>query len=255
MSATMSLLKKMKDRVSQVMVCDKLSCFSRSLASGCRLVWLNLVVHKRNFVEWLHVIWRYYRCLTFFQIDAALLLLYLFRNPYKISKEFLIAKGAEDIHRYGETPLTTMEHIARECGLRKEDTVFELGCGRGRSCFWLNAFIGCKVIGIEWIPEFVRLANDIKRRCHVRGVEFYAQDMTKASFYGATVIYLYGTCLEEENIKKLVQHFQSLPSGTKIITVSYALMEFGGRPFFEVMKLFSARFTWGEADVYLQVKK
>ncbi len=41
-----------------------------------------------------------------------------------------------------------MDVIARECGIQKEDVVFELGCGRGRTCFWLNTFIGCKVVGI-----------------------------------------------------------------------------------------------------------
>ena len=79
--------------------------------------------------------------------------------------------------------------------------------------------------------------------------------MINTDFNGATVLYLYGTCLEEDFIKKLINRFKTLPSGTKIVTVSFSLGEFTQEPLFEVMKRFPATFTWGTADVYLQIKK
>ena len=71
----------------------------------------------------------------------------------------------------------------------------------------------------------------------------------------ATVIYLYGTCLEDHTIKALISRFKQVAPGTRIITVSYALSDYTDQPLFETMKRFPARFTWGEGDVYIQVKK
>lgn len=219
------------------------------------LFWINLVVKKRNFVDFLKVVGKYYPTFSFFKKDMSLLLTYLFDNPFAISKRFLIKKGEKDVYAYGETPLTTLDFIAKECRLSSDDTVFELGCGRGRSCFWLNQFIGCKVVGVEIIPDFIERAERVKRKLKVQNIEFRNEDMLNTDFKGATVLYLYGTCLEEEFIKRLINRFKSLPTGTKIITVSYSLPEFTHEPVFEIMKRFPAKFTWGTADVYLQIKK
>lgn len=219
------------------------------------LLGLRLVVMKRNFVEYCKVIWRYYGNKAFRKADLALLKSYIFRSPYKISKQFLINQGAEDVHVYGETPLTTLEFIAAQSNLKGSDTVYELGCGRGRSCFWLNAFIGCRAIGIEYIPQFVEKADNVKKRYNVPGVEFYLKDILEADLEGASVIYLYGTCYDDTFIQKLIKKFEKLPPGTKIITVSYPLSDYTKKNNFELVKVFSAEFTWGEGDVYLQVRK
>ena len=68
------------------------------------------------------------------------------------------------------------------------------------------------------------------------------------------MIYLYGTCFSEAAIDQLIVLFSQLPVGTKIITVSYALTEYQPESPFQVVKQFEERFTWGIADVYLQVK-
>lgn len=220
-----------------------------------RLIGLRLVVFWRNFVEWLKVVVRYYGRWEFVKADSLLLLSYLFQNPFRVSKRFLLAKGAQDVHVYGETPLTTMEKIARQSGLTAQDTVFELGCGRGRVCFWLHAFVGCQVVGIEWVPDFVAKAIQVQQRAHLSGLSFRMDDMVDADLTGATAIYLYGTCLDRTSILKLVDKFDKLPSGTKIITVSFSLADYSDGSAFEVMRVFPARFTWGEADVYLQCRR
>lgn len=219
------------------------------------LLWTNVEVLCRNTVEFVKVSCRYYGNLPFLKADMSLRLMYLFHNPYKISKRFLMNRGAKDVHAYGETPLTTLELIAKECGITKNDTVFELGSGRGRTCFWLNSVIGCRVVGIEYVPEFVERAELIKERLGIDGVEFRLQDILKTDFSGATVIYLYGTCLEDDAIIKLCKAFSKLKPGTRIITVSYPLTDYSDLSHFEVMKRFTVPFTWGEGDVYLQVVK
>jgi len=219
------------------------------------LVWTNLTVKVRNLIDFVKVIFRYYSHWSFCKADLALLLSYLFDNPYTISKRFLMNKGEENVYAYGETPLTTLEYIAEECQIKPSDTVFELGCGRGRGCFWLRAFIKCKVVGLEYVPDFVERALRVKKKFSVEGIEFYQKDILEADYASATVIYMYGTCFEAEFIQELIGRFKGLRSGTKIITVSYPLTDYMEEPIFEVMKRFPARFTWGEADVYLQIKK
>ncbi len=225
-----------------------------SVREYLELIWLSIVVKKRNLFEYLKVICRYYGNSAFRKVDMALLARYLFKSPYVISKEFLLKKGEENIYAYGETPLTTLEVIVRECGILSKDMVFELGSGRGRGCFWLNTVIGCGVVGIEYIPNFVNIAQHLVDRYKLKRVEFRLEDILEADYQGATVLYLYGTCYESAFIKKLLKRFAELPQGTKVITVSYPLTDFASKQEYEVMKRFPAQFTWGEADVYLQVK-
>lgn len=220
-----------------------------------QLLGLNFYVRLKNFFEYVRVVFKYYGRLAFAKVDSYITLSYLFNNPFKISKRFLLSKGECDVHTYGETPLTTLDKIALECRLTANDRVFELGCGRGRTCFWLHEFIGCSVVGIDHVPEFIERANEVKKKYDVKGVEFQLEDILKADLKGATAIYIYGSCYSEDFIQRLAEKLSTLPSGAKVITVSYPLTEFAPKAPFEVMNRFPARFTWGTADVYLQLKK
>lgn len=219
------------------------------------LLWLNLLVKKREFVEYLRVVFRYYRNPLFRRVDLALLSRYRFYSPFAISKNFLLKRGEKEIYTYGETPLTTLEAIAKQCGITAQDRVFELGSGRGRGCFWLRCILGCQTVGIEYLPEFVSIANQVKEAAKLAQLEFRLGDILEADYSGATVLYLYGTCYDEPFLKKLIKRLSRLPPGTKIITVSYPLKEFAKEPLFEVIKRFEATFTWGATDVYLQIRK
>lgn len=218
------------------------------------LLWINLKVKVRNFAEFVRIVQRFYPRFRFAKIDSALLLSYLFANPFDLSKRFLIQKGEKDIYTYGETPLTTLEYIVGKCSLSPSDVVFELGCGRGRTCFWLNEFIGCRVVGIDHVPAFIEKANNIKKRFQVKNVSFRLENLFRSNLNGASAIYLYGTCLTAGEIRALIQRFSKLPAGTKVITVSYALAEIQPGAPFEILEKFQALFTWGVADVYLQKK-
>lgn len=220
-----------------------------------QLLWLNFLVGKRNFVECVRVVLRYYHDLPFAKVDFSILLMYFFHNPFRISKRFLMHKGEQNVYAYGETPLTSLDIIAHTCHITKKDTFFELGSGRGRGCFWLNRFIGCKVVGIEYVPEFVERAERIKKKCPFPDVQFRCEDMLETNFTGGTVFYLYGTSYPDAFITQLIEKFSKMPSGTKFITVSYPLTDYTEKPLFEVMKRFPIQFTWGTADVYLQQKK
>lgn len=219
-----------------------------------RLLFIRLKVFLYNTIEAVQVVYRYYfRSPLFFKVDMALWALYASRSPFTISKEFLIKNHSLELYDYGETPLTTMEAIAKECVLSSSDIVAELGSGTGRTCFWLGQFIGCKTIGIEYIPEFANNAISLQKRFEIKNVRFLLDDMAKVILFSPTVVYLYGTTMAEGEIVSLGKTLTALPNGTKIITVSWSFADFlpKNNPF-KIVKQFPASFPWGRADVYLQ---
>ncbi len=175
---------------------------------------------------------------------------YRFRNPFRICKKFLRQRGDELIDAYGETSLPVFAQIARECSLSCMDTVIELGCGRGRGVFFLSHLLGCKAIGIDWIPFFIQTAESISNSSSPKlPVSFRCEAMHSTDFSDASAIYLYGTCLADEQIRSLINRFELFPSHVKIITVSYPLSDYSRC--FSTVKQFTASFPWGDAEVYL----
>lgn len=219
-----------------------------------KLLWIRANFYVYETLEFIRVAFNYYANEKFRQQDLSLLSKYFFTSPFTISKNYLIAQGAEDPYQYGETPLTTLAAIAKECQITENDTVYELGCGRGRTCFWLAAFVKCRVVGIEQIETFVEIANQIKDQHHVGRVRICQGNYLDFSYKDATVIFIYGTCLEEPDIKLLISRFAKLAPGTKIITISYPLTDYvtpGQFDLFNVIHTFEASFPWGKGIVYL----
>ena len=177
----------------------------------------------------------YYKSPKFALIDLTFGLIALFLNPYRTCRKFLEKKGADNIYAYGETPYFTYEKIVKECGIGPKDTWIEMGSGRGKGCFWLAHFAGCKVIGIEWIPQFIHIARSIKTLFRMGRVQFLKSDIEKVDLSEATVIYLYGLW---PNLK--------IHEKTKVITISEPLEGY------KVIKSFWVRFPWGRTTAYLQ---
>lgn len=176
---------------------------------------------------------------------------YRFKNPFTICKTFLRKRGETLIDAYGETPLSVFAQIAQEFHLSKQDVVIEMGCGRGVGAVFLSSLVGCRVIGVDWVPFFIETAQSLSRTAFSSlPVTFRCEQMHFSDFSQATAIYLYGTCLPDEDIVQLAHKLESLPSPTKIITVSYPLSDYSKN--FRTIKQFNASFPWGEGDVYLQ---
>jgi len=192
----------------------------------------------------------YYSDLCFKEIDQTLLKAYRRLNPYKVSRQFLQKKGEKEIYCYGETPLTTYEKIGKEANLKSTDRLLEFGSGRGRGVFFLSSRFGAFVKGVEWIPLFVAKARKVAEERQVKNAVFSCEDYAQTDLKGFSVLYLYGTCLSDEEIKALCARFRTLPKETRIITVSYPLTEYD--PSFIVKKEFPLTFPWGETTGYIQ---
>lgn len=219
------------------------------------LLWIRAATYFYEGVEYLKVVSRFYSCKAFRQQDLSLIRKYLFTNPFAISKAYLLSKGAEDPYLYGETPLTTLAKIVQECGINSTDSVYELGCGRARTCFWLANFVKCNVLGVEQIPTFIEKALEVKNRYDVQNVSFYLGSYYDVSFKEATAIYLYGTCLDDSAIQRLLKKLSKMAFGAKVITVSYPLTDYETNPLFDLIHTFEASFPWGETTLYLHVRR
>ncbi len=215
-----------------------------------KLLWIRLKTDLWNLTEFLQVVFFYYSNRSFAAADWHLVRSYLSQSPFLISKEFLIEKGENEVDTYGETPLTTMDIIAEECRLTNRDIVYELGCGRGRTCFWLNAFLGCTVYGVEYVPAFIRIAQSVKRKYGINEVKFICENMMDVSLEHATVVYFYGSTINDEELKRLCNKLASLNHEVKIITISFPLSAYHRG--FQTIKRFPVKFPWGETDAYLQ---
>lgn len=213
---------------------------------------LNLKTTFFRLFEWIVVVFRYYLYNPrFARIDFLLACRYLWKSPHRISKHFLRKQGAASIYAYGETPLTSLDRMVSRCQITSKDCFFELGCGPGRTCFWLSSFVKCQVVGIDYLPEFIEKANKVKKCIVEHKITFLEQDMLLADLNKATIIYLYGICLEEEVIYRLVEKFEQLPPTVKILTVSYPLSDYSSH--FHTVTTFPIRFPWGKASLFVNV--
>lgn len=216
---------------------------------------LRFFFHCWSFWDFIRTTCLYYSDPLFRKVDFALLRSYWWNNPYVISRRFLEQKGESEVHAYGETPVSTIDLIARECRLTSSDTIYELGCGRGRGCFWLAICLKAQVIGIDFVPTFIETAKGLASRYVIKNLTFYCEDFLKASFDKATVYYLHGTCMPERDIICLMERLSKAPQGTRVITVSFSLSDYPAGKLWKIDKCFKAPFSWGSTDVYLHIKR
>jgi len=79
-------------------------------------------------------------------------------------------------------------------------------------------------------------------------VTIQEEDFLVCELKSATCIYLYGTSLSGELIRKLCKKLRSHPA--KIVTVSYALKEYDSH--FTTEKIWEEKFPWGRTKIVLQ---
>lgn len=214
------------------------------------LVILNLKLKLLNLVEQLKILIKF-PSFTYWHFNLSAQ--YLWSGPFSISKLFHKTRGDKEIYVYGETPITTFAHICKYARIKKTDTFFDLGMGRGLGCFWLHKIIGCDVVGVELIPQFVDRANKVKSKLNIHGIEFRKEDMTITDLKEGTVFYIYGNFLPDEVLGVMGSRFDLLKGGTKVITVSFPITDYSD--FYRVQDVFKASFPWGDTDVYVSIKQ
>ena len=178
---------------------------------------------------------------AFIRRERALLRKYWFRNPYAICRRYRMGV-------YGETPLKTLAQLAQFAHITYEDHLFELGCGRGISALYFASLYCHRVTAIDSVPIFIKKARMVQYK-YLIPIEFRCENYLYSDLSKASCIYLYGTCLKEEDI---VQLCQNIPQKVRVITISYPLAEYDAQ--FQTLNSQNVLFPWGETRAYLNIK-
>lgn len=149
--------------------------------------------------------------------------------------------------KFGETPLTTVREILRHLPpLAEDDTVIDLGCGRGRAAFYFHFLTGARVLAIDAVPSFIASARNLAARsgCADR-VLFYCDDFREAELEDAEVIYACALCFGPDTRRRLLEKIAEGPPGCHLVSVGWRPRH----PLLEEVAHFRARFSWGRAPV------
>lgn len=164
---------------------------------------------------------------------------------------FLENEGTQEL--YGDTWPMTIYQLTKALRISPIDRVYEIGSGIGRASFWMHLISGCKVTGVEKVPAFVSYANQIKEKLQLSHLEFMQKDLLEVNYDKATLIYFYGTSFSDEMIYSLVEKWKTLQKGTRVVTTSFTLNDYGAHEY-EVSKVFKVAYPWGRCEVYEQIK-
>ena len=209
----------------------------------------------KDFLEMLYIRKVFYRDRRFHAIDRTLLKKYILKSPYRISKKYLKKRNDKNIYSYGETPLKTFDFLAKKIKIKPYHRFLDLGCGRGRGLLFLAHFYKCEVIGIERIPQFVKLARFVAQKFQIPKVSFLCGDMFHVTLPKVNIIYLFGSDLPDEKIYRLVECLKTCALQTQILSVSYPLTDYDQENIFYLKEQFPLFFPWGKTEAYLQVKQ
>jgi SAM-dependent methyltransferase len=116
---------------------------------------------------------------------------------------------------YYATTQDVVEEILKQAKVTKQDVVVDLGCGDGRFVITAAKKYGCKGVGYEIDPVWVKQARELAEKEQVaKLVEIRDQDIFTADLKDVTVVTLF--LLPELNAR-LIPQLEKLPKGARIV--------------------------------------
>ncbi len=120
---------------------------------------------------------------------------------------------------YVPTPNDVVAKMLQLAKVKKDDVVYDLGCGDARILVTAAKKYGCRGVGFEIHPGRAKLARDnVKRNKVEHLVEIREQDIFEADLTPASVITLY--LLPELNTR-LIPQFEQMKEGSRIVSHEY----------------------------------
>ena len=121
---------------------------------------------------------------------------------------------------YVPTAEPLVEQMLDMAKVRKDDVVYDLGCGDGRIVIAAARERGARGVGIDIDPHRIAEAEINMRRARVEDrVKFMVGDLFKADFSEATVVMIY--LLPEVNLALRPQLWRQLKVGTRVVSHDY----------------------------------
>ena len=115
------------------------------------------------------------------------------------------------------TPARVVDLMLRMAKVKKDDVVYDLGCGDGRLVTLAAKNFGARGVGIEIDPKLVAEARNFATAAKVADrVEFRVGDLFKSDFRDATVVMLY--LQDHLNVRLRPLIFAQAKPGTRIVS-------------------------------------
>jgi SAM-dependent methyltransferase len=133
--------------------------------------------------------------------------------------------AAQETRRKPDVPFvpTTDEAVQamlKLAGVKKSDTVYDLGCGDGRIVIAAAKNYGAHAVGVDIDPQRIREAKENAKKAGVESlVRFEENDLFKADFRPATVVTLF--LLPEVNLRLRPKLLEDLKAGTRIVSNTF----------------------------------
>lgn len=148
---------------------------------------------------------------------------------------------------YGEMSLPTVDKVLKRCGLTSQDTLYDLGAGRGKVVM-LAAARGIRAHGIELLPLLTELARECSQDL-LPLASFSCEDLLDADLSPASAFWLSGCCLNETTRQTLANTIAAMPHGTKLISVTSPLIH----PKLRLQQVLPGWTSWGSDRFFLQI--
>lgn len=118
---------------------------------------------------------------------------------------------------YVPTPMPVVDAMLDLARVKKDDTLYDLGCGDGRIVVRAAARFGCKGVGVDLNPERVTEARANAQQEKVGALtRFEVGDVFEFDFSPATVVTMY--LLPSVNLKLRPRLLKELKPGTRIVS-------------------------------------
>ncbi|HUS83673.1 MAG TPA: 50S ribosomal protein L11 methyltransferase [Anaerolineales bacterium] len=126
-----------------------------------------------------------------------------------------------DVSLYVPTPIEAVVVMLEVAEVKKDDVVYDLGCGNGQIIVLASASYGCRSVGIDIDPECVRVSKaNVKRNGVEDLVRVYEQDARKVDLESATVVTCY---LMPDLLVQLKSVFAKMKTGSRVICYDKAI--------------------------------
>jgi SAM-dependent methyltransferase len=117
---------------------------------------------------------------------------------------------------YVPTPQAVVDKMLEMAEVKKDDVVYDLGCGDGRIVVTAAKKYGCKATGFDIDPARIKESNENVKKDKVEDlVQIKQEDIFKLDLSKASVITLY--LLPDLNVK-LIPQLEKLKPGSRIVS-------------------------------------
>jgi SAM-dependent methyltransferase len=222
--------------------------YTAAMRNWLAVLWISLWLPLHTAALWLQDA-RFYRQFRLLRVDWGLALAYWWRDRYFLARrEGRRLDVPPETLTYGTTPWATAADLLRRVDAKPGERFLELGCGEGRLAFFVRIWGDLTVDAFDLLPTFIRVAERIRQRLRLERISFHQANLLEADLATADIVYLAGTCLDDETIDRLQERMRWLKPGARLICLSYPL----DVPGLELIAEVPIAVSWGHSTAYLQ---